>query len=102
MKLVKEDILNDLITILNDMISDWDMELDGSIGPETGLVGDLSFESIDIVQLIVAIQEQYRRRDLPFEVLLMKDGRYVDEIKVGDAVNFLSQHLNNVHKEKNV
>jgi hypothetical protein len=32
----------------------------------------------------------------------MKDGRYVDEIKVGDAVNFLSQHLNNVHKEKNV
>ncbi len=91
----KEKILSDMIEILKDMTSDWDTDFGGPIGPDTRLVADLAFESIDIVQLVVAIQERYRRRDLPFEILLMKDGKYVDEIKVLDTVNFLSKYLNN-------
>ncbi|MCU0289998.1 MAG: acyl carrier protein, partial [Acidobacteria bacterium] len=77
-----------------DTCRDWDMDFEGDISPDTKLIGDLAFESIDVVQFIVAIEERFKRRGLPFEEFLMKDGRYVDEIWVKDAVNFLYRHLN--------
>jgi acyl carrier protein len=89
----KEIINKELIEILEDMTSDWDMDLSGPIGLNTKLIEDLEFESIDVVQFIVAIEERFQRRGLPFEEFLMIDGRYVDEIKVEDAVNFLVQHI---------
>ena len=89
-----DKILQELVAILTDMTSDWDLEYGNEIGMKTRLIGDLEFESIDVVQLIVAIEERFQRRDLPFEKLLMSDGRYVDEILVSDAVDFLDQHLN--------
>ena len=93
--LTGEKILNDLVEILKDMTCDWDMEFDNPIGPDTKLIDDLGFESIDIVQLVVAIEDRFHCRKLPFEEILMVDGRYVDEIKVRDTVDFLSRHLNN-------
>lgn len=90
----KDNILNNLIDILEDMTSDWDMEFNGKIDPDTKLIEDLAFESIDIVQLVVAIEECFKRRGMPFEELLMAHGRYVDEILVADAVDFIYRHLN--------
>jgi acyl carrier protein len=90
----RERILFDLTEILSDMTSDWDNEVNAPIGSQTKLIGDLCFESIDIVQFVVAIQECYQRRDLPFEEVLMSDGRYVDEIVMSDVVDFLYRHLN--------
>ena len=89
----KEAILQDVVQILADMTKDWDLEYSGSIGPDTRLVGDLAFESIDVVQFVVAIEEHYKRRDLPFEQLLMQDGRYVSEIRVREAVDFLHRRM---------
>lgn len=94
--LTKERILSDIIDILNDMTQDWDLDYMGQIGSQTRLVGDLSFESIDIVQFIVAIEERFQRRGLPWEEILMTEGRYVDEIRVGDAAGLLYEHLNEV------
>jgi acyl carrier protein len=95
----REAILQDIVAILHSMTSDWDMEFSGPIGAHTRLMADLQCESIDIVQFIVAIEERFATRHLPFEELLMTDGRYVDEIRVGDAVDFLHRHLN-VRKEE--
>lgn len=92
----RETFLQELTAILADMTSDWDIEHDGGIGMDTRLIADLEFESIDVVQLIVAIEERFQRRDLPFEELLMKDGRYVDEFRVSDIVDFLDRHVNGV------
>jgi acyl carrier protein len=94
--LARDAILQDLIDILENMTSDWDMEFSGPMGPQTKLIADLGFESIDVVQFIVAIEERFQRRGLPFEELLMSDGRYVDEIRVGDTAEFLCTHLNNL------
>ncbi len=88
-----QTILTDLTNILEDLTADWDTSYDDGIGPETRLIGDLNFESIDVVQLITAVEEHFGRRDLPFEQLLMKDGQYVDEVSVGQMVEFLSKHL---------
>ena len=94
-KLNKQTVIQDLIEILTDMTSDWDLDFDGSIGPNTALIADLGFESIDVVQFVVAIEERYQRRDLAFETFLMEDGRYVDEIIVEDTAEFLCNQLNN-------
>ena len=87
-------IMNGIVELLEDMIMDWDTEYEGAIGPDTRLVVDLGFESIDIVQLIVALEERFLCKGLPYEELLMADGRYVDEIRVAEAVSFLHQYLN--------
>lgn len=92
--LTQERILSDIIDILSDMTRDWDIDFVGQIDAQTKLVGDLNFESIDIVQFIVAIEERFQRRGLPWEEILMTNGRYVDEIRVGDAARLLCQHLN--------
>ena len=86
-------LLDDVTRILEDMTSDWDLEFSGGIGPETCLIADLAFESIDVVQLVVAIEERFARRDLPFEKLLMADGRYVDDVRVSQIVQFLESNL---------
>jgi acyl carrier protein len=89
----RNQVQDDVIRILTEMTKDWDLAFSGPIGPDTRLVGDLAFESIDVVQFVVALEERYRRRDLPFEQLLMRDGRYVSEIKVSEAVDFLHGRL---------
>jgi acyl carrier protein len=86
-------ITQDLVRILEEMTSDWDTGFAGGIGPDTFLVRDLGCESIDVVQFVVAIEECFQRRDLPIEKLLMIDGRYVDDLRVGDVVTFLRQQL---------
>ena len=92
-QITKDEILSSIINILTDMTEDWDMEDDVEINKKTCLMADLEFESIDAVQFIVAIEEHFQRRGLPFEELLMADGRYVDEITVKDTVDFLDRHL---------
>jgi acyl carrier protein len=86
-------ILAEVVRILEHMTSDWDLELSGGIGPASRVVDDLGFESLDVVQFVVAIQEAFRRRDLPFEELLMVHGRYVDDLQVSHVVDFLLPHL---------
>ena len=82
-----------VIEVLEDMTSDWDLEFDGKIGEVTRLVGDLAFESIDVVHLIVMLGEVYQEKDIAFEKLLMEDGRYVTDLAVGPLVKFLHDTL---------
>lgn len=88
-----EAILARLKDVLEDFIADWDTELDEPIGRDTMLLEDLGFESIDIIQLVVAIEEAFGRRKLPFEKVLMQDGRYVDDLSVGQIAEFLQHEL---------
>ena len=89
----REQIEADLIALLTDMTSDWDLSFDGGITPETRLMADLAFESIDVVQLVVAIESHFERRQMHFEQLMMVDGRYVQELQVKEIVDFLAKQL---------
>lgn len=60
------------------------------MGRDTRLLADLGFESIDIIQLVVAIQEDILKRKLSFDKLLMKDGRYVDDLSIGQIADYLA------------
>ena len=79
-----------LIALLQDFTQDWDMDFEGQMAADTRLLADLSFESIDIIQLVVAIQEDILKRKLSFDSLLMKDGRYVDDLSIGQIANYLA------------
>jgi acyl carrier protein len=87
-----ETIVQDVIHLLEEMTKDWETGFSGKIGPETYLVADLGCESIDMVALILAIEEHYKRRDWPFEELLMVDGRYVDDLRIDAIAHFLHKH----------
>ncbi|MBX7166433.1 MAG: hypothetical protein K1X74_08785 [Pirellulales bacterium] len=89
----REELLHKVVEIVQRLTADWDLGDDRGIGADTRLIGDLSFESIDVVQFIVALEEGFHRRDFPFERLLMSDGRYVDELTVGQVVDFLDHAL---------
>jgi len=86
-------ITADVIGILNQMTADWDMDFTGGITEDTSLMNDCTFESIDIVMLIVAIEEAFCRKGLPFDKLLMVNGRYIDDLTVRDVIDFLEREL---------
>jgi acyl carrier protein len=89
----RDAVLRDVVQALEDMVfEDWDVAPSGPIGAQTRLVADLGFASIDLVALLSDIEEVYQRRDWPFEELLMVEGRYVDDLSVGQVVDFLHAH----------
>ncbi len=89
----RDTIVKELVAVLSDMTADWDTASEGPIGPQTRLIADLGFESIDVVHLVVAIEERFQRRDFPFQELLMENGQYVDELTVAQVVDFIARSL---------
>jgi acyl carrier protein len=89
----RDAILSDLIEMLQELTSDWDLVFAGAISGDTRLIGDLAFESVDVVHLMVAIQERYARQDIAFEDLLMANGRYVTDLRVAQIADFLKTAL---------
>lgn len=87
----KESILEDLLRIVRDLTSDFDTDFSGGIGPRTLIVSDLGFESVDVVEMTVAIEEHYKRRDFPFQELVMREGRYHD-FTIEDLADFIYKH----------
>jgi acyl carrier protein len=87
------DISKKLVAILENMTRDWDTGFSGRINEESSLMHDCGFESIDIVMLIVEIEESFRYKGLPFQNLLMVDGRYVEDLTVRQVIDFLQREL---------
>ena len=93
MTVTSEQLVGKLAELLEDFTQDWDNEFEGEMTRQTRLLADLGFESIDIIQLVVAIEEMVGKRKLPFNELLMRDGRYVDELSIGQIADFLVTKL---------
>jgi acyl carrier protein len=82
-----------VIQVLEEMTMDWDVELEEGWGDNTRLIDDLAFESIDIVRFVVAIEQAFAVKGLPFEKLFMREGEYVDEMSVSEVTGFLHENL---------
>jgi acyl carrier protein len=91
-KFQKKDVLNCIITFLEDITSDWDIEY-ASIGSETLLVKDLGLKSVQMVQLVMKIESHYVRKDLPFEELFMANKGPIYDLRVSELIDFLYTHL---------
>lgn len=82
---------SDIIAILKDMTQEWDMDL-SEINSGTKLMEDLGFVSVDIIHLVVSIEEHFKQK-LGFNALLMRDGRYVDDLSIEEISSFVSSQL---------
>ena len=89
--LQKVETVERLKQVLGDFVEDWG--LDAEITAETRLVADLEFDSIDVIQFVVEVEKAFQNRNLGFQSLLMQDGRYVDDLSVGQIARFLDGRL---------
>ena len=80
-----------LIKVLEDFIEDWG--LDADIDASTRLVADLEFDSIDVIQFVVEVEKAFQNRNLGFQSLLMQEGRYIEDLSVGQITGFLGTRL---------
>jgi acyl carrier protein len=92
MQLTQTQVQDAIIDILKDMTLEWELDDIGEIGSETQIVEDLGFASVDVIQLVVAIEEHFQQK-LGFNELLMHGGQYVNDLSVTELVNFVSRKL---------
>lgn len=90
----QEKIILTVIMIIEDLVQDWELNLDEAISQDTFLVNDLNFSSVDIIQLCVALEQNYERK-LGFHELLMEDGKYVGDLSIQQISIFLESKLKN-------
>lgn len=82
-----------VVAVLEETTQDWDMDFEDGINGATTLIGDLAFESIDVVQFAVALEQALGKKGLPFEKLFIQDGNYVEDMAVSDIVVFLQMEM---------
>lgn len=90
--LLRDSAEDTVIAVIEDLIQDWGLELDGGVTAQTRLVANLEFASVDIIQLCVALEQAYERK-LGFQNLLMKDGSYVGDLSVAQIGSFIETRL---------
>ncbi len=90
--LLRDTVEATVIAVIEDLIQDWGLELDGGVSADTQLVAHLEFASVDIIQLCVALEQTYARK-LGFQNLLMRDGSYVGDLSVRQIAQFIELRL---------
>ena len=91
MQMTERKIESELIELLKEITEDWEID-EIEILPSTKIVEDLGFVSIDIIQLVVAIEEHFQQK-LGFNELLMKNGRYIDDLGVEEIAKFVEKKV---------
>ena len=89
----REAILRRLIATVSGMIQDWERDVSAPITGTTLLIADLGYQSLDIVVLTADMSRQLNRRDLPFERLLLVDGRPVSDLSLDTMAGFLWEQV---------
>jgi len=78
--------------ILEEMIDDLELDYDGELGPETLLIADLGFASVDFIHLIVEIETRFGKK-MGFHDLIMPDGKYIDDLALAPLAEFIQRRL---------
>ena len=91
-RFTQDSALKTVCAIVEDLIQDWGLDLEGPVGAATLLVADLDFTSVDVIQLCVALEQSYERK-LGFHDLLMKDGSYVGDLSLAQVAAHVESRL---------
>ena len=84
-------------TLVDEMIGELDLDYGETIDSGTRLIADLGFASVDFVHLIVEVESHFQRK-MGFHDLIMPNGSYVDDLTVGQIVDFIESSLFGVSK----
>lgn len=91
MKPSKEEIAQTVEEILQDILKGWGVD-DEELSSESMLFSDLGFSSVDALEIMASLDMKFQRK-LPYEKLVMKDGAYVDDLSIGELVDFIDTHF---------
>lgn len=94
MTVTKSEMEAIVFEVVNELLDTLDTEFEGEVASEVTLVEDIGFSSIDFVQMIVAIEEKLGQK-IGFQDMLMKDGKYVEDLSIGEVVDFAVDRINN-------
>jgi acyl carrier protein len=84
-----------LMAAVTGMMKDWDRDTSAPLTGGTLLMADLGYQSLDIVVLSADMSRQLNRRDIPFERLLLVDGRPISDLSLDQLADFLWEQLAN-------
>ncbi|MFN8205146.1 MAG: hypothetical protein U0S48_21515 [Solirubrobacteraceae bacterium] len=85
--------LTEVLSVTEHIVSDWDLERPEPLGPDTRLVADLDFDSIDLVCLFVTLEQHHAGVAFRFEDLVMADGEYVDDLTLAQVAGHVADRL---------
>ena len=84
-------IVGTVIGTIGDLVQDW--EIDEPIGSDTRVVADLGFESIDLIQMVAALEQAFRPHGLSLVDMLVTDGRYVSDLTIGQIADAVASRM---------
>ena len=84
----RADIDRLVIALVEQIARDLHGEIEDPVTPDTRLIADLGFASLDFVRLIVDIEERLQRK-VGFHDLLMPNGRYVGDLAISRFTDFI-------------
>lgn len=90
--LMRDTVEGTVVAVVEDLVQDWGLDLEGGLSGASHLVADLQFASVDIIQLCVALEQTYERK-FGFQDLLMKDGSYVGDLSLAQFAHFIEAKL---------
>ncbi len=76
---------------LESLVQDWDIE--EPIRSNTLVVADLGFESIDLIQMVAALERAFQLKGSSLVEMLVEDGRYVDDLSVEQIAAGIERRL---------
>ena len=91
MKPTPEQIAETIVTTIVNVTQDW--SLSANVGPETRLVAELGFTSMDVIDLFAMLDMAFQVK-LPFEqfVIAGASGEYRQEMTVAELAAFVEGH----------
>lgn len=93
MTVARQDLESAIFGAVEELLDAMDAEFEEDLTAELLLVADLDFASIDFVQLIVAIEDRLGQK-VGFQDMLMQDGKYVEDLSIGQVVDYTEQRIN--------
>jgi len=93
MSVAQQTVIDSILDILRDIVRDWDLELDGEMTPDSLLVANLGFASVDFVELATSIEDLHPNVELNFDGLIINDGRLVEDLSVQQVADFVEKRL---------
>jgi acyl carrier protein len=80
-----------VISTIQTLVQDWDLE--EPIDADTRVVADLAFESIDLIQMVAALEEAFVLPNGACVDLLIVNGRYVDDLTIDQIAHGVAARL---------
>jgi len=81
-----------VFSILTEFAEEWDLD-DLEVASGTRLKADMGFESTDIMQLFLAIQEAFPTMTLHFQSLIMADGKFVKDLTAREVIVYVNTEI---------